>query len=166
MAQTLGRLEALARKELAAEPFADDTDSGSSKTIDIRSRGSGVPTYSGWYCQLFYGGGAAAAEWDPTVVDVHTDPDSQSVLEEGVGSCNFLIAAIDNENDRMIYVGPAYSYYEFRHPAAVRLTDRSGRNCSPPKKNRLVRHVPPHSNPRNCNATRESKDWNRHDSRS
>jgi uncharacterized protein DUF3160 len=33
------------------------------------------------------------------------------------------VAAIDNENDRMIYVRPDYSYYEFQHPAAERLTD-------------------------------------------
>jgi hypothetical protein len=123
MAQTLGRLETLARKELATEPFADEDRDWLKQTIDIRSRGSGMPTYSGWYCQLFYAGGAAAAQWDPTVVDVHTDPNTQSVLETAVGSCNFLVVAIDNETDRMIYVGPAYSYYEFHHPAANRLTD-------------------------------------------
>ncbi len=123
MAQTLGRLEALACKELAAEPFDDEDRKWLKQTIDIQGGGSGAPKYTGWYCQLYYGGGAAAAEWGPTVVDVHTDPDSQSVLEEAVGSCNFLVMAIDNENDRMIYVGPAYSYYEFQQPAADRLTD-------------------------------------------
>jgi len=40
-----------------------------------------------------------------------------------VGNCNFLIVAIDNKKDRMIYVGPAYSYYEFRQPSDKRLTD-------------------------------------------
>ena len=123
MAQTLDRLEVLSRKELAAELFTDDDRKWLKQTIDIRGGGSGPPKYSGWYCQLYYGGGAAAAEWDPTVVDVHADPDSQSVLEEGVGSCNFLVMAIDNESDRMIYVGPAYSYYEFQQPADNRLTD-------------------------------------------
>jgi hypothetical protein len=124
MAETLGRLEALARKELAAQPFTDEDQHWFKQAIDIRSRGSGAPTYSGWYCQLYYGGGYVAAEWAPTVVDVHTDPDSQSVLETGVGSCNFLVVAIDNENDHMVYVGPAYSYYEFQQPAANRLTDQ------------------------------------------
>jgi hypothetical protein len=123
MAKILRRLEVLARKELAAEPFTNEDRDWLKQTIDIRRRFSGSPTYTGWYCQLFYGGGRAAAEWDPTIVDVHTDPNSQSVLEEAVGSCNFLIAAIGNETDHMIYVGPAYSYYEFRQPAADRLTD-------------------------------------------
>jgi len=124
MAETLGRLEALARKELRGEAFAEEDDEWLKKVIDIRGGGSGPPTYSGWYCQLFYGGGRRAAEWDPTVVDVHTDPDSQSVLEQAVGNCNFMVVAVDNEDDRMIYVGPAYSYYEFRQPAGNRLTDQ------------------------------------------
>ena len=47
----------------------------------------------------------------------------KSVLEQGVGNCNFLVVAIDNEDDRMVYVGPAYSYYEFRQPVGNRLTD-------------------------------------------
>jgi hypothetical protein len=123
MADTLGRLETLARKELSAQPFTDEDQLWLKKLIDIRSRGSGAPTYSGWYCQLFYGGGHRSAEWEPTIVDVHTDPDSKSVLEQAVGNCNFLIVAVDNEDDRMIYVGPAYSYYEFRQPASERLTD-------------------------------------------
>jgi hypothetical protein len=45
------------------------------------------------------------------------------VLEEGVGNCNFLVVAVDNGDDRMIYVGPAYSYYEFQQEAGNRLTD-------------------------------------------
>ena len=123
MAETVGRLERLARKELAAEPFSAEDQAWLKKVIDIRGGGSGRPQYDGWYCQLFYGGGHRAAEWDPTVVDVHTDPNSREVLEEGVGDCNFLLVAVDNEDDRMIYVGPAYSYYEFRQPVENRLTD-------------------------------------------
>jgi hypothetical protein len=123
MAETLGKLEALARKELAAKPFSDEDQLWLKKAIDQRGGGSGPPRYTGWYCELFYGGGLRSAEWDPTIIDVHTDPNSQTVLEVGVGDCNFLVAAIDNQDDRMIYVGPAYSYYEFRHPVQDRLTD-------------------------------------------
>lgn len=123
MAATTGELEKLARKELAAEPFTAEEQAWLKKVIDARGGGSGPPRYDGWYCDLFYGGGRRASEWDPTVIDVHTDPNTREALEVGVGSCNFLVAAIDNEDDRMIYVGPAYSYYEFRHPAEKRLTD-------------------------------------------
>jgi hypothetical protein len=125
MADTITKLEGLARKELAAEPFTADEQLWIKKLIDIRSRGSGMPTYSGWYCQLFYGGGYLAGKLEPTIVDVHSDPNTKEVLEVGVGACNFLVAAIDNEQYRMIYVGPAYSYYEFRQPAGQRLTDQA-----------------------------------------
>jgi hypothetical protein len=123
MAETLGRLERIARQELAAEQLSAEDAHWLKQLIDIRSRGSGMPQYSGWYCQLFYRGGYRAADWEPTIVDVHTDPNSKSVLEVGVGDCNFLVAAIDNEVDRMIYVGPVYSYYEFHQPVEKRLTD-------------------------------------------
>ena len=123
MAKILEKLETLSRKELAAEPFSDEDQAWLKKTIDKRGGGSGPPTYTGWYPELFYRGGWRCAEWEPTVVDVHTDPDSQSVLEQGVGNCNFLVIAIDNEDDRMVFVGPTYSYYEFRQPVGNRLTD-------------------------------------------
>ena len=122
MAETLGRLESLARKELAAEAFSDEDQEWLKKVIDMRGGGSGPPMYSGWYSQLFYHI-QDCAEWAPTVVDVHTDPNLGAVLEEGVGDCNFLVVAVDNDEDRMIYVGPAYSYYEFQQPAESRLTD-------------------------------------------
>lgn len=57
------------------------------------------------------------------MVDVHTDPLSGNVLEVGTGSVEFLVAAIDNEGDTRVYVGPVSSYYEFTWPAAKRLTD-------------------------------------------
>ncbi len=123
MAGILEKLETLSEKELAAQPFTEQEQAWVKKVIDKRGGGSGAPRYSGWYTELFYGGGWKCAEWAPTVIDVHTDPDSQSVLEQGVGNCNFLIVAVDNEDDRMIYVGPSYSYYEFHQSAENRLTD-------------------------------------------
>ncbi len=57
------------------------------------------------------------------VADVHTDPDSQSCLEVAVGDAMFGVIAVDNGKDRMVYVGPLYSYYEFRQPVEKRLTD-------------------------------------------
>jgi hypothetical protein len=128
MAERLGQLEALAEKELAAQPFTQEEQAFLKKTIDIRGGGSGPPTYSGWYGDLFYAphglGGMEAAKWDPTVADVHTDANSGSVLEVAVGDVNFLVAAIDNQNDRLVYVGPVFSYYEFQQPMTKRLTDQ------------------------------------------
>ncbi len=123
MSKVLGKLEALARKELAAEPFTKDEVEFLRKTIDNRGGGSGPPKYTGWYVDLLYDR-KAAQKFKPTVADVHTDPNPPAkVLEVGVGSAQFIVAAIDNEKDRTVYVGPGYSYYEFHQPADNRLDD-------------------------------------------
>jgi len=67
MATSLGRLEDLANKELAAEPFTEEDQNWLKATIDIRQRGSGGPQYTGWYCDLFYKGGLRASDWALTV---------------------------------------------------------------------------------------------------
>lgn len=128
MADVGDRLERLARKELAGQPFTDEEQEWIKSVIVKEGRaGCASPPYDGWYRSLFYRGVIRCAEWSPTIVDVHTDPNGESpeTLEAGVGDCNFLVAAIDNDGDRMIYVGPAYSYYEFTQPAEERLTDEA-----------------------------------------
>ncbi|HMR76660.1 MAG TPA: DUF3160 domain-containing protein [Polyangiaceae bacterium] len=124
-ARTLGMLENLANKELRAEPFTKDEELFLKKTVDVRGVGSGPPQYDGWYPTLIYGGRPAL--YKPTVADVHTVPPSDvweaAVLEAGVGDVQFLIVAVDNEDDRAVYVGPAYSYYEFTVPPAERMTN-------------------------------------------
>jgi hypothetical protein len=126
MSELVGRLETLARKELAAEPFTED-ETAWVKEVISRGGGCGPTVYSGWYSDLFLGGAQRCSFWEPTIVDLHTNPngDVPETLEAGVGDCNFLVVAIDNEGDRMIYVGPTYSYYEFLQPAEDRLTDEA-----------------------------------------
>lgn len=122
-AETVLRLKRLAEKELRAEEFTPAEREFLENTIQEQSGGSGPPRYDGWYPTLIYGG--TPRNYDPTIADVHTDPESGEVLEVGVGSAQFLVVAIDNEDDRAVYVGPAYSYYEFRHPASDRLDDEA-----------------------------------------
>jgi hypothetical protein len=122
MSETVGQLEVLAKKELAGEAFTADEKTFIKKTVDARGGGSGPPRYDGWYPNLFYHR-SQCSEWAPVVADVHTDPDSQSCLEVAVGDAMFGVIAIDNDKDRMVYVGPLYSYYEFRQNAEKRLTD-------------------------------------------
>jgi hypothetical protein len=123
MGETMAMLRTLAQKELKAEPFSDQEKAFIKRTVDMRGGGSGPPRYDGWYCDLFYNRGDCA-KWDPVIADVHTDPESNSCLQVGVGDVNFGVIAIDNEKDRAVHVGPLYSYYEFRHPVADRLTDQ------------------------------------------
>ncbi len=122
MEEITTKLQKLAEKELRAEPFTLEEQLWLKKTIDRTAYGSGPPRYDGWYPDLFLERDASH-EWDPVVADVHTDPSSRQVLQVGVGDVGFGLVAIDNAGDRMAYVGPLYSYYEFRHPASDRLTD-------------------------------------------
>ncbi len=121
---TMARLETLARKELASERFTQDDVAFLKKTIDIRGGGSGPPSYDGWYPTLFFSE-YDAASWDPTIADIHTDPNGGKVREVAVGDVNFLMMAIDNDGERRVYVGPVYSYYAFDQPASKRLTDEA-----------------------------------------
>jgi hypothetical protein len=121
-AEVFDRLESLARKELALQPFDGHDQKWLKKVISAFSI-SGPPTYSGWYCDLYYKHGWDLEKWCPTVADVHTDPESASVLQAGVGDARFCVVAIDSEEDRAVFVGPIYSYYEFTSDADKRLTD-------------------------------------------
>ena len=44
-------------------------------------------------------------------------------VNEGVGDAQFLVVAVDNGPHRRVYVGPAYSYYEFTLPSGQRMND-------------------------------------------
>jgi hypothetical protein len=128
MAGHLGQLGVLARKELAAEPFTESERQFVARTVNnhgvARFGSGGRPTYDGWYTELFYQSeDDADVSWEATVADVHTDPDSKQVLQVGVGDLNLCVIAIDNQDDRMTFVGPVFSYYEFPQPAGKRLTD-------------------------------------------
>ncbi len=122
MGDIVGKMETLAKKELAGEPFTADEKAFLKKTVDRRGGGSGPPRYDGWYTELFYHS-QKSPEWTPTVADVHTDPDSRSCLEVAVGDAMLGVIAINNDGDKMVFVGPLYSYYEFRQPVGNRLTD-------------------------------------------
>jgi len=58
------------------------------------------------------------------VADVHTDPNSGRVLEEGVGRPMELYVVVPGDDGMLkICSGAMFSYYEFPHPMADRLTD-------------------------------------------
>jgi hypothetical protein len=57
------------------------------------------------------------------IADVHTDPNTQQVLEEGVGN-PFVIFTVNEVNGELILSrGATFSYYEFKQPLAERLSD-------------------------------------------
>ncbi len=58
-----------------------------------------------------------------TVADVHTDPNTRTALEEGVGSPLSVLALIPFEGKTYIAEGGMFSYYEFAKPMSERMTD-------------------------------------------
>jgi len=62
------------------------------------------------------------------VADVHTDANTEAVLEEGVGYVDMVIVAYKLPDGRiLIGAGPVMSYYEFKQPMEERLTDEKWR---------------------------------------
>jgi hypothetical protein len=59
------------------------------------------------------------------IADVHTDPNTMSVLEEAVGSPMIIYVAVYIEGQVVITRGGTFSYYEFTQPMNDRLTDEA-----------------------------------------
>lgn len=57
------------------------------------------------------------------VADVHTDPNTGMVLEEGVGQVFAILVIVEIEGNVIIAKGGVFSYYEFLQPMSQRLTD-------------------------------------------
>ena len=72
------------------------------------------------------------------VADVHTDQNTQQVLEEGVGYVKLIVVAYKVPDGRiLIGAGPVMSYYEFKQPMSGRLTDEKWRDMlssNPPER--------------------------------
>jgi hypothetical protein len=80
--------------------------------------------------------GANAKENTTIVADVHTDPNANMCLEEGTGYIRTVIVICKLPNGGLqAFAGPAFSYYEFKHPVSDRLTDEKWR--------KMLRSKPP-----------------------
>ena len=66
------------------------------------------------------------------VADVHTDPNSGQVLEEGVGKVFFIFVVVQVEGRIYIAEGGVFSYYEFLQPMSERLTDEQWQSMEKP----------------------------------
>ncbi len=62
------------------------------------------------------------------IADVHTDGNTEQVLEQGTGHINTLVAAYKlPEGHIVLGAGPVFSYYEFKQPVENRLTNETWR---------------------------------------
>jgi hypothetical protein len=116
-------LERVSRKELAGEPLkAAEYDQIRLLGAELESLTNAVSTAIGGTA------GELVSETDEdmaVVADVHTDLASGSCLEEGVGHGNEIYVVVPIEGKLYLTRGAVFSYYEFAHPMADRLTDEA-----------------------------------------
>ena len=72
------------------------------------------------------------------VTDVHTDNNSQMVLQEGVGTPFLIQVKIRTGNIITVFKGGTLSYYEIKQPMRNRLTDEQWQKRIASKRNHLT----------------------------
>jgi hypothetical protein len=155
-------LRAIAEKEVAQQELTKEETTFLKEVVVLRGE-CGGPSINGWYPNLFSHRSKLphkddAHRWLALVTDVHTDPpavtvpDPGCVIHQAVGNVDALVIAVDNGKERMVYVGPVFSHYEFEAPNAVRRTNgewhdtlRSGKQ--PPRPEWTSSFVVPGVNP-------------------
>lgn len=132
-AKQMGKLAVVAEKQLNQKELTADQKKVLEDVMQITHHARGCtsePRYTGWYPALFYRGPEDCVKWDALVADVHTDVpapdhgDPGCVLHQGVGNVDLLVIAVDNGTDRVVYVGPTMSHYEFEMPGVARKSDK------------------------------------------
>lgn len=84
----------------------------------------------GWYPSLVFGGGTGDTEFDPTIVDVHTQPADAGgnlvgyVLHVATGLPRLMVVTVNTCSGPRAYVGLASSYFERITEDFERLTDQ------------------------------------------
>lgn len=125
-ATTMEMLKKISEKQLAQKELNAAETKFMEDLVEVDRGCGGPPDYSGWYPRLYYGPRDDMTRWDALVADVHTDPMS-GVLHQGVGNIDLMVIAIDNGKDRMIFIGPTMSHYEFEVGGANRKSDSEWR---------------------------------------
>lgn len=135
--EILAKLLAIAEKEIADQKLSEE------ENAFIRGFGEALEGVRVKYPDLkkAYDEAIKANDWDKAekireqmdgdksmmttlIADVHTDQNSQKVLEEGTGQVDLAVVCYLQPGGRLLIgAGPVLSYYEFKHPMADRLTD-------------------------------------------
>jgi hypothetical protein len=119
----LERLLAIAAKELANEELVEKD------YAFIRNFGESLERVVVAPTPQEQGEGKGSKAMKTTLVaDVHTDTNSQQVLEEATGYVGLGAFVYRQPDGRLVLgAGPVLSYFEFKHPMADRLTDEKWR---------------------------------------
>ncbi len=126
MVSDLGKI---ADKQLKEKELNEDDRWYLENIVELVDEYMGPRKYNGWYPGLFYAGRPDSDKRDVLVADVQTTmpqeefPYSGHTYHQAVGDINLLVIAIENGEDRVIYLGPTLSHYDFFESAASRLSD-------------------------------------------
>ncbi len=141
--QVSGILRAMAEHQKTGTPHTAEHLAFINRAVNVDLIGcGGPPGISGWYADLFFDPGAAA-EFDPTIADVHTQSTDEAgapvgkVLHVGTGYARLMVMTAETCAGPRAYAGVVSSYHELVTENFQRLTDadwasRFGSGQSPP----------------------------------
>jgi hypothetical protein len=125
MNRLLETLRDISLRELAGEPLPEED------YALIRSIGQRLESLTTFSKTTGDELSSEADERMDVVADVHTDTNSKQVLEEAVGGAFRIYVLAPVAGGTTATVGGVFSYYEFKHPMADRLTDESWQTMEP-----------------------------------
>jgi len=118
-------LKTMAEKELVGEPLSDQ------EYETIRNIGGILEDLTTFSVRVQEQITSEADERMAIVADVHTDVNTGQVLEEAVGDAFLIYVVVPVEGELVVAQGGVFSYYEFTHPMAERLTDEAWQALEP-----------------------------------
>jgi len=124
----LSKLKIISEKELMQKPLTDEEDKL------IWNIGANLASMKSFPSEIMEKIGSSTDEKIDLVADVHTDPNTKQVLEEGVGSPFNIWVIIEDGKGKRLCRGAVFSYYEFKHPMGDRLTDEEWQEMQKRKK--------------------------------
>jgi len=113
----LAKLKIISEKELAQRPLTEE------EYRLIWKIGTTLSSLKSFSLEIMEKIGSSTDEKIDLVADVHTDPNTKQVLEEGVGSPFNIWVIIKDSKGKRLCRGAVFSYYEFKQPMSDRLTD-------------------------------------------
>jgi len=125
MKDLLLALKSMAERELTAQPLTEEEYGLIRNFGDILE---GLLTFSPLIKEQVE---SETDERMALVADVHTDPNSAQVLEEGVGNAFPIYVVVPVEGQLVVAEGGGFSYYEFLQPMSDRLTDEAWQALEP-----------------------------------
>ena len=125
MEQLLLTLKTISEKELRGEGLTDD------EYATIRFIGDALENLTTFSEEVEGQITSQADERMALVADVHTDPNTNLVLEESVGDAFPIYVVVLVEGRQVVTLGSVFSYYEFKWPIDDRLTDEAWQEMSP-----------------------------------